>query len=147
MPERGSVFDALPDRYKKQAELQLSSTRGRKDPDKNAEPERDTHQALEEHSQAPKISERVYCIVLVYRTAGLRWDLDNVSVKPFLDGLVERGVLEDDSCKQIEGFLKLPRQCKTKAEERTEIEFWKASYFSPFIEEARSQTQVLKGES
>jgi hypothetical protein len=139
---KGITLDELPERYRKQAELQLADA-GRKNTSKNAKPEHDSHEALEKHSQATQISARVYIVVLCYRT-GIRWDIDNVSIKPFLDGIVERKLLKDDSTKQIEGIIKLARRCKTKAEERTEIEFWNADYFGPYIEAARREAEILR---
>jgi hypothetical protein len=77
--------------------------------------------------------------VLCYRTAGLKWDLDNVCIKPFLDGLVEAGVLKDDNVKEIQGLITLPFKVKTKKEEHTEFEFWDAEHFAKHINAARQE--------
>jgi len=136
MKNSGISIDQLKGEFRRQAELQLSASSSRKDSSKDAQPEHDSHKTLAKRPQAQGISEELYIVVLCYRT-GIRWDIDNVSIKPFLDGIVERGLLEDDSTKQIKGIVKLPRRCKTKAEERTDIEFWSADYFEPYIDAAR----------
>lgn len=134
---KGIKLEDLPFRMRKQAEEQLSLAVGGKNPRSDAKSERNSHKALAVDPQTPHIGERVYLVVLMYRCGGIRWDLDNASFKPFLDGIVQRGILEDDSIRQIEGLIKLPRKCKTKAEERTELEFWDADYFCEYIEAAR----------
>ena len=63
-----------------------------------------------------------------------KWDIDNVSIKPFLDGIVERGILEDDSTRQIRGIIKIPFKCKTKKEEKTVIEFWTEGYINKLLQ-------------
>lgn len=128
-------LEQLPPKLRKQAEQQLSADRSRNSR-KDAESKCNPQHALEAGSQAPKISQAVYLVVLLYRT-GQEFDLDNASIKPFLDGVVSRGMVKDDSCKHIVGLVKLPRQVKTKAEERTVMEFWDAEFFGAYIEAAR----------
>lgn len=133
----GIKLSELPPAMRKQAEEQLAV--GRRVPSPATKPECDPHETLEKHPQAALISERVYLVVLMYRCGGIEWDLDNASFKPVLDGLVQAGVLEDDSCSFIEGLIKLPRKVKTKDEERTELEFWSAEHFSKHIDAARQE--------
>lgn len=133
----GVKLEDLPDKLRAQAEEQLGLALGGKVSGKAPKPKRDPHETLADNSQTPLIGERVYLVVLMYRCEGIEWDLDNASFKPVLDALVQRGVLEDDSIKYIEGLIKLPRKCKRKEEERTELEFWSADYFEPYIESAR----------
>lgn len=132
---KGVRIEDLPPRLQEQVRKQLVLDRKNTVPD--AEPEYDPHKTLENHSQVAAISTPVYIVVCCYRTSGLRWDLDNVSIKPFIDGIVEAGLLKDDSTKQVCGLLKLPFTCKTKQEERTEIEFWDAGYFENYVNAAR----------
>lgn len=129
--------DDLPRKYQQQIELQLGSTRSRKYSGKNGKPEPTTHNALENRTQAPNISTPVYLVVLFYRTAGRKWDLDNFTFKPFLDGLVQEGVLKDDSIKEIKGLIKLPKPVEKESDERTVMEFWDADYFEAYIDAAR----------
>jgi len=129
-------IDDLPKIYQDQIQSQLSSAAASKDTSKDGESERSSCDALAKDPQDPKLSQRVYLVVLVYRT-GIRYDLDNISFKPVLDGIVEQGYIADDSTRQIECVIKLARTVKTKAEERTELEFWDADYFSKYIESAR----------
>ena len=98
---------------------------------------RDLDNALETRTQTLRIDSPVCLVVLMYRCKGIRWDLDNATFKPFLDAIVQAGVLEDDSQAQIKGIIKLARVAKNKAEERTELEFWDANYFMAFIDQAR----------
>lgn len=138
----GTRLEDLPEHLRKQVREQLrkeqSAAKGG-DTGPHGKPEPASHHALPKGSSAASISTPVYLVVLCYRTSGLRWDLDNVSIKPFLDGLVQEGILEDDSCKEIQGLVTIPRKVKTKAEERTELEFWDASHFGKFIDAARGK--------
>lgn len=133
---RGIKIEDLPARYQRQALSQLAAAASSGDPGKDGEPKRTACDALEKGSQTPKIGKAVYLVVLLYRT-GTNFDLDNASIKPFLDGVIQAGMVEDDNCKQIQGLIKLPRKVSTKSEERTELEFWDAEYFEAYIESAR----------
>ena len=136
MRKQGVKVEDLPERYQQQIRRQLAAAASGGDPSKDGESERSPLHALEKGSQAPKFSQRVYLVVLLYRT-GLNFDLDNASIKPFLDSVISRGVVEDDNSKIIQGLIKLPRKVQTKKEERTELEFWDAEYFEQYIEAAR----------
>jgi len=127
----------LPPKFRAQAKEQLAA--GSRDTRQDDQSESDSHYAFQKNTHTAAISAPVYLVVLCYRTAGLRWDLDNVSIKPFLDGLVEAGVLKDDSCKEIQGLITLPFKVKTKAEEHTELEFWDAGHFAKHIAAARQE--------
>jgi len=126
----------LPERYQRQIQSQLSAAIASTDTCEDGKPKRATRNALEKDPQTPRIGKAVYLVVLLFRT-GTNFDLDNASIKPFLDGIVSAGVVEDDNCEVIQGFIKLHRKVKKKTEERTELEFWDADYFSQYIEAAR----------
>lgn len=49
-------------------------------------------------------------------------DTDGISAKAFIDGLVRRGILEDDSCKQIKEIVFKSIIIKNDEEEKTIIE-------------------------
>jgi len=128
-------INELPPKLRKQAEEQLSVAR-RQHPCKDAKPECNPQHALETGTQTPQISQKVYLVVLLYRVIE-GFDLDNSSIKPHLDGVVERGLVKDDSSKIIVGLLKLARKVATKEEERTVLEFWDSEFFEPYITSAR----------
>ena len=141
---RGLKIEDLPERLQKQAREQLA-TSGSKTSVSHGEPKCNPHDALETGSQVEEIREELYLVVLLYRT-GQQFDLDNQSIKPFLDGIVEKGLVKDDSTAYIKGLIKLPFQVKTKDEERTELEFWDANYFAPYIDAARRNVIKEKSE-
>lgn len=51
--------------------------------------------------QVPKQTGKVKLLFEIFYKRKARHDPDNALVKPFVDGLVKAGVLEDDSTKQI----------------------------------------------
>lgn len=134
----GIGINDLPPHMREQARKQLSkAVASGGAPRSHGVPESTAHHALPQGPCPAEISTPVYLVVLLYRTAGLHWDLDNASIKPFLDGIVQSGLLEDDSTAQIQGLIHLPFKVKTKAEEKTELEFWDAEHFAKYITAAR----------
>jgi hypothetical protein len=140
----GIKLEDLPPRMQQQAREQLSASGG-KTAIQNGEPKCNPHDALESGSQNAPVGKELYLVVLLYRT-GQSFDLDNASIKPILDGIVEKGLVKDDSAAYIKGLVKLPFQVKTKDEERTELEFWDANYFAPYIDAARRNVIKEKSE-
>jgi hypothetical protein len=61
--------------------------------------ERHPDDALDKAEEMPRFTAPVRITVTSYRKAVS--DTEGVSVKAFLDGLVARGILENDSCKQV----------------------------------------------
>ena len=128
-------LDELPPRMRKQAEQQLAAS-GRKVAGADGQRQPASHHAPHGGLQVPQIVSPVYLVVLCRRTLE-SWDLDNISVKGFVDAIVEEKILVDDRSSQIKGFLVLPEVVKTKEEETTDLEFWDAEFFGPYIEAAR----------
>jgi|GEM_PF-5692011 len=137
-------LEDLPPRMQQQAREQLSAS-GSKTAIPDGQSKCNPHDALETGSQVKEIGKELYLVVLLYRT-GQSFDLDNQSIKPWLDGIVEKGLVKDDSTAYIKGLIKLPFQVKTKDEERTELEFWDANYFAPYIDAARRNAIKEKSE-
>lgn len=69
--------------------------------------------------EMPRFTTPVRITVTSYRSHN--HDTDGVSVKAFLDGLVQAGILENDSAKQIEKVSFTSRKCNI-GEERTVLE-------------------------
>ena len=87
----------------------------------DADPKYDPSEALLRGCEVEKAPEEC-CIVVHCWRARDKWDCDNVSVKPILDGFVRAGILQDDSQKQVKGFVILPYRCKSQDQEKTIVE-------------------------
>ncbi len=90
-------------------------------PVQDADPEYDPPEALLRDREAPQAPEEC-CVVVHCWRARDKWDCDNVSVKPILDGLVRAGVLKDDSQRQVKAYIVLPYRCDHQSEEKTIVE-------------------------
>jgi len=55
---------------------------------------------------------------------GSNWDIDNREIKSVQDGLVEAGVLKDDTIKEVPRITKEGVRVKSREEEKTVIELW-----------------------
>lgn len=69
--------------------------------------------------EMPRFDSPVRIVVTSYRSHN--HDPDGVSVKALLDGLVQAGILRDDSTKQVESVTLQSIKCKT-GEEKTILE-------------------------
>lgn len=79
--------------------------------------EQDNTDAPHKANATKKVATRVRIRVKSYQKR--KHDPDNVSIKFFLDGLVRRGVLQDDSCAEIQ---EITFESHISKEEKTIIE-------------------------
>lgn len=57
-------------------------------------------------------------------------DIDNLSVKAFIDGIVKAGILGDDSTKEVKEIRHRQVKVASKAEERTTLEIVRIEFAS-----------------
>ena len=77
--------------------------------------------ALDEEAEVQKLNPPVRFTVSVWKTGG-NWDSSNIEQKAILDGLVQSGVISDDTIKEVPEVLLKGYRCDKKTEERTEVE-------------------------
>jgi len=79
------------------------------------------HKALDKKAGVPELYPPCYFRVICCKR-GCNWDADNIETKAVLDGLVQAGIIPDDTIKEIPKVYREGIQVKTKEEERTVIE-------------------------